>query len=399
MKKALAVWLSLIFLCAVLFQGCSTGTSNKKVTEGNDKVEDTAGNTGSQNPEEPKESPKEVSFIAAGDDLMHLVVVDDAKVSGDAKYDFTPIYNQVKGMVSEADIAYINQETMLGGTDLGLSDFPRFNTPQELGRDLITVGFDVINHSNNHSLDKGVKGVNNTIAFWRSHPEITMMGVYDSQEDRDRVRVVEKNGIRIAFLTYAYSTNGLPIPKDKPYIVSLIDKKLIAADVERAKKVSDAIIVSMHWGHEYHMEPSPEQRDLAKYLADLGVTMVVGMHPHVLQPVEWVKGKDGNEMLVAFSLGNFVSGQTKLPRLLGGMIRVVIKKDPQGKITLEQPEMIPVVNHYEKGYKRFRIYPLESYTEELAAKHGLNGKSRVITADGFKKLAQSILGDWYKPKN
>ena len=347
--------------------------------------------------EEQKKEPVDISLVAVGDDLMHLEVINDFKKS-DGSYDFTPLYSDIKDEVSSADIAFINQETILGGTKLGLSGYPTFNSPQELGRDLIKVGFNVINHATNHALDKGVKGINNTISFWRSHPEVTMVGIYESQEDRDTIRVVDKKGIKIAFLSYAYGTNGIPIPKGKPYIVNIIDKNLIANDVKRAKELADAVIVSLHWGNEYQEVPSKQQKELASYLADLGVTLIIGHHPHVLEPVEWMKGKDGNNMLVAYSLGNLVSCQNEIPRLVGGMLKLNIEKDVNDRISIKNPEIIPVVTHYERYAKGFRIYKLKDYTDSLAKAHGLNRLGKHVTVQAFKNEASAVLKSWYNLK-
>lgn len=330
-----------------------------------------------------------VSIVAVGDNLLHLDIIKNAQIKDG--YDFKPIYENIKDTVSKADIAMINQETILGGTKLGCSGYPTFNSPQEVGRDLVDIGFDVINHANNHSLDKGIKGINNTLEFWRNYPDTIITGIYESNEDRQKVRVIDKNGVKVAFLSYTYATNGIPVPKDKPYCVSLIDKTLISRDVEEAKKVADAIVVSMHWGYEYNANPSKEQKELAKYLADIGVTLVVGHHPHVLQPAEFIKGKDGNDTLVVYSLGNLISCQNKVPRLLGGLLNVTIEKDKDGIISIKEPSIVPLVTHYDKNRRGFKVYPINKYTKELANKHGISKYDKVLKLEELNKIAAPVL--------
>lgn len=343
-----------------------------------------------------QEIVRRVTLAAAGDNLMHLEIIKDAMKPDKSGYDFTPIYQGIKDIISGADISFINQETILGGEELSLSGYPTFNSPQEVGRDLIKVGFDVVNHATNHALDRGVKGIDNTLKFWNSHPEITVTGIYENQQDRDRIRVVDRNGIKIAFLSYTYGTNGIPVPKDKPYIVNLIDKGLISRDVKKAKEEADAVVVSMHWGNEYQQTPSKEQKELASFMADLGVTLIIGHHPHVLQPMEWVKGSNGNSTLVAYSLGNLVSCQNEIPRLLGGILKVTIEKGSNGNVCLKDPEIVPVVTHYERYAKGFRVYPLSEYTDELARNHGLNRFGKNVTVAAFKNIVSSVLKGWVK---
>ncbi|MBM6800520.1 CapA family protein, partial [Coprobacillus cateniformis] len=203
-------------------------------------------------------------------------------------------------------------------------------------------------------------------------------GLYESQEKRDDITVVEQNGIKIALLSYNQLTNGHKMPNS--YCMNLFDEDVIKKDVENAKEISDFVVVSCHWGNEYDTEPDAFQKKYAKLFADLGVDVILGTHSHTLQPVEWVEGKDGHKTLVAYSLGNFVSGMMEEETQLEGMISFDLKKE-DNRCSIENVVLTPLVNHYEitnlkDAYgtrQNFTVYRLKDYTEELAKKHGLNG--------------------------
>lgn len=184
--------------------------------------------------------------------------------------------------IQNADVAFINQESPIGGEALGISGYPNFNSPFEIGDNLVSLGFDVIIRRQSYA-GKGAKGVTATLEFWKKYPQIAVLGINASQEERDTTRIVERNGIKLAFLSYTYGTNGYKTPSGQEYLVNRFDKAAMKADVERAKKEADAVVVSMHWGVEYSTTTSSEQHTYAQYLADLGVDLVIGTHPHVIQ--------------------------------------------------------------------------------------------------------------------
>ena len=274
-----------------------------------------------------------IDLVAVGDNLIHMPIVRSSKLA-DGSYNFKPIYSEIENTVEKADISFLNQETILGGTELGISGYPQFNSPHELGQDMVELGFDVINHATNHSLDKGEKGILSALKFWENYQDVKLIGIYNNQEARDNISVVEKNGIKLAFLAYTYSTNGIPVPSGKPYLVNIINKELIQKDIENAKTKADAVIVSMHWGIEYQTTPSDIQKELAKFMADAGVLVIIGHHPHVLQPAEIVESNSGQKTLVAYSLGNFVSSQVGMSKLIGGLLKTTITKDTNNNKSL-----------------------------------------------------------------
>jgi len=334
-----------------------------------------------------------VKILALGDDLLHVPIITAAKTNDDRVYDFKPIYEKIKDKIVKADISFINQETVAGGPQYGVSGYPAFNSPFEIERDISDLGFDVVNQASNHSLDK-TGAMESALNNWTKYTNVTVIGAARSQEERDKVRIVKSKGVKIAFLGYTYGTNGIPLPANKPYIVNLIDKEKIKEDITRAKKETDVIIVSMHWGEEYMHQQSEEQKDLAKFIADQGVTLIIGHHPHVIQPVEKLTGINGNETTVVYSLGNMISCQDSVDKLLGGMLEVNLLKDKDGKVKLENVKVTPIVTYYEIGLKNFKIVPINEYTGEMTLKHSIASMRDVSSIEKMKEISKSVLGDY-----
>jgi poly-gamma-glutamate synthesis protein (capsule biosynthesis protein) len=331
--------------------------------------------------------PDFLTLVAAGDNLFHDVMIRPPPEN--ESYHFEPIYSLIKPYIEPADIAFINQETLLAGEDFGFSGYPRFNTPRELGDALISTGFDVVNHATNHIMDKGERAVFATMDYWDTRPEAAYLGIHRSPEHRNRQVIIEKNHIRVGFLSYTMETNGLPVPRDKPYLVSLGNTAVMAEEIDRLRPNCDFLVVSMHWGVEYEHSPNTQQTEMGKFLAEHKVDLVIGHHPHVIQPFLSVPRPDGGTMLCFYSLGNFVSAQIRSPTLLGGLMYVRIKKI-ESTLTVEKAGIIPVVTHYERGFTGFKIHPLMDYTEDLAKLHGSRPSGSEFTALSFKNLAQSI---------
>lgn len=309
-----------------------------------------------------------VTFLAVGDNIGHLRVIEYADANSgeadDGLYDFTPIYTYVEDYIQEADIAYVNQETIIGGDDLGISGYPIFNSPEQLAYDLATVGFDVVNGCTNHTFDKGIEALENSIQTFNQIPSILYVGVYDSEEAANTVQTLEVNGITFSFLSYTTMSNVTSLPND--YCFKFFDEETIREDVANAKEVSDVIIVSAHWGTEGTSELNTDQITYAQLFADLEVDVVIGHHPHVIQSIEWVTGENGNETLVAYSLGNFTSTMDSIESQLEGMLTFeFIKTDDN--ITVDNVALTPLVNHFDGDV--VNIYPLSEYTDELNAEH------------------------------
>ena len=302
----------------------------------------------------------EATMVAVGDILLHETVYNDFSID-EKTFDFSPLLEDVKPYIEPADFAFANQETNIGGVELGLSAYPNFNSPYEIARDLINIGFNMFARSNNHTLDKGEAGVLAAQKNWETFEGVITAGSTDSLEKRNQIPVIEQNGIKVALLSYSYGFNGYKVPEDKPYLANEFDYDQVASDIEKAKSVADVITVSMHWGVEYSSVPSQTQIEQAQWLADQGVHIILGTHPHVLQPMDRLVGKNGNETIVAYSLGNFISGQIGLERLVGGIMKLDIKKTTIGdqvEIEISQPQFMPTYNYPEGSASDYKLVPL-----------------------------------------
>lgn len=325
----------------------------------------------------------EASLIAVGDYLIHSSVYKDAnRLANGNGYDFKPMISDIKEIVSNYDIAYYNQETILGGTELGLSDYPTFNSPYEAGDAMLDAGFNLVSLATNHTMDSGKKAVENSCKYWQSKENVLTAGSYCSEEERNKINIKEINNIKYTMLNYTYGTNGMPVPND--YLVNVwptdIDninnpekdtkyqayKKQVKEDIDKVKDKVDFLIVAMHWGVEYTHEPTAYEKDMASYLASLGVNLIIGTHPHVIQPVTWI-----DDTLVIYSLGNFISAQyqnkstcTNYKCTTELMTSLKIEKDikdNQTSIKITNVENELLYNYYNQStWRNFKIIPFSN---------------------------------------
>jgi poly-gamma-glutamate synthesis protein (capsule biosynthesis protein) len=309
---------------------------------------------------------KSVRIGAFGDMLIHSRVYNDAKVEGG--YDFTPMVEGVMPYLDRYELLTANQETMIGGVRHGLSTYPQFNSPKEVGDALKNMGVDLVTLANNHTLDRGEAVIQSALAHW-DQLEIPYVGSYKDEADEDKLRVIEKNGIRFAFLGYTYGTNGIPVPSGKEHLVSLIDEERMLRDVEAAREQADVVVMHLHFGQEYQRTPNDEQQRLAKRMIDHGVDIIFGHHPHVLQPAEWLEREDGTRGFVIYSLGNFLSGQDELYSQIGGIVNVTVEKTGDN-IQLKKPEMLLTYVHFNQTVPRqYRVHPLADVTDDMLSNH------------------------------
>lgn len=332
-----------------------------------------------------------VSLVAVGDNLIHDTIIN-AGLKADGSYNFDNLYSNVKDTIKSADIAVINQETILGGSEFEYSGYPMFNTPWEVGEAAINAGFDVFLNATNHTMDKGSKGIMSAIQFYSKHPEVTYVGINKDSAEYNAIKVVEKNGIKIAMLNYTFGLNGIEVPQDKPWIVNLLEQKdKMLSDITAAKQQADVVMVFPHWGTEYSQDISVAQEELTTFFSENGVDIVIGTHPHVIEPIKEIKRPDGKNMLVYYSLGNFISHQNNMERMLGGMADLVITKT--GTEVTFTGKVKPTVTQVEKksdGGWEFGVYLLSDYTEDLAKAH----RESSVSLESLNELSNKIFGEY-----
>ena len=312
-----------------------------------------------------------LTFVAVGDNLFHDSLIRSS-LTASGVYDFSPIYTEIKPIIENADLAFINQETVMAGTSFGYSGYPLFNTPQSLARTIADTGFDIVNLANNHAMDMGRAGLHNTIDLFETIPGITVIGV---RKEGPSARIIVKNNIVLGFLAYTFSLNGIPLPADNPNLVSVINRERMSKEINELRPFVDFLIVSMHWGAEYLLQPDADQTNLARFLAEHNVDLIIGHHPHVLQKVETITLEDGRKTLCYYSLGNFASHQRQRERIIGGMLALTFSKTESNlnplELSISDSGLIPVITHYDNSFRNTKVYPLWAYTEELLEEHGL----------------------------
>ncbi|MBO8162230.1 MAG: CapA family protein [Brevibacillus sp.] len=322
--------------------------------------------TADSSPSEETAPPKEqrVTLMAVGDIMVHQEQLEAAWDPESESYQFDPFFSEVKPVLKEADLVIGNLETTLAGGDLRFTGYPQFNSPQSLAESLKKAGFTAVTTANNHALDRREIGVLRTLEHLRQ-AGLAHTGTFRSQEERDQPLLLEHNGIQVALLAYTYGTNGIPLPKDKPYLVNLIQPELIAQDIAKARQQgADLITVSLHFGNEYQRLPNEEQRKLVDQCFEYGADLIIGHHPHVLQPYEWrtLTDESGRTRrgLVVYSLGNFISAQRGDYKDVGAIFAVTLLKRGEGDAVLEEAELIPTYVHYYRsnGKRHYVIYPL-----------------------------------------
>ncbi len=341
----------------------------------------------------------EIDIMMIGDILAHEGVYNSG-LQDDGTYNFDHLFKNISSDIKAADVSIVNQEAILGGTELGLSGYPNFNSPYEIGDAEVKAGFNVILHATNHTLDKGLRGVENCMNFWKTkHPETAVLGINETEEDYNNIYVYNKDGFKIAILNYTYGTNGIPLPESKPYVVNMLDEDKITEDVTKAKQLADMVVVCPHWGTEYVYKPDSNQVYWTNLFMRLGVDVVLGGHPHVMEPVEVLTDDTtGHQMLVYYSLGNFVSNQDKKPRMLGGMAKVsLVKKGTDNSCYIKDYSYTPIVTQKLFGQGLITAYKLYDYTEDLAAANAIRNDSgnADFSLSYCQELCKLVFGDAY----
>ena len=325
---------------------------------------------------------KEASLVMVGDALIHGAVYQDAQQS-DGSYDFKPMIARIKPLVANFDLRYYNQETILGGASLGYSNYPRFNSPQEVGDAFLDAGFNLVSLATNHTMDKGEQGVINSVNYWKDKPAVTA-GSYLSFEERDEEKIYEINGIKYAFFSYTTWTNGLETPTGKEYLNNVYSDELAKKNIEAVRDKVDVVIVAMHWGIEYSLGISSDQERIANYLSSLGVDIIIGAHPHVVEPIAYI-----GKTLVIYSLGNFISAQEGVERLTGLLASVKIRKVTNRGITtiaLDSLKAELLYTYYNGAIRNFEVYPYTQLSNAVLPNY-------LTYYQRYKGVVQEFLGD------
>lgn len=330
------------------------------------------------------------SMVMVGDALIHGTVYGTAhRLANYNGYDFKPMLKHIKERIKDYDLAYYNQETILGGTELGLSTYPLFNSPYEVGDAFIDAGFNLVSLATNHTIDKGERGVLNSRNYWNQQADVLAAGSYSSFEERDKVVIKEVNGIKYAFLSYTTYTNGLIVPTGKEYLVNVYDEDLIKEEITRYRDQVDLLMVAMHWGTEYMTYPTNEQKEISEYLASLGVDLIIGCHPHVIEPIEYI-----DDTLVIYSLGNFISSQIGVERLTGLMLSLNIKKEEYHGKTIISFEDIEGTLIYTDRNNGYIVYPYDMLTDNILNNYETYYEKykKVVTAYSDQVTVKSLEG-------
>ncbi|TVT28825.1 CapA family protein [Salinicoccus cyprini] len=314
---------------------------------------------------------KSFSFAAAGDVLIHDHLYED--VATESGYDFISRVDEVAPYLQNQDLVFLNQETPIGGEELRLSGYPAFNAPLETADLLEYLNADIVSLANNHTLDRSTRGVEKTTEILQEKG-IEYVGANASAEDAARERVVEVNGVTVGFLAYTYGTNGIPVPQGQDYLVNFIDMPTIVSDMEALRDEVDLLVVSMHQGVEYAPYPREDHVVQFEQIAEAGADIILGHHPHVLQPVDIYEREDGGETVIAYSLANFFSAQQDLDTKLGGIIEFDINhRAGGGGTTVEDVRFMPTYVHSNE-YTDFELVPLAD-----AAAYGLEDADAVYS--------------------
>lgn len=378
-----------LILCFVVFSDKFFNKEQKEKIEENNTELVEEGDVEEPIVEEDPIDEYSLSLIMGGDALIHSAVYVDAEV-GKNKYDFNGMLEYIKPIVSSYDLAYYNQETILGGTEIGLSHYPRFNSPYEVGDAFINAGFNVVSLANNHTLDRGSQAIINSRKYWNSK-DVMVNGSATSEEERNNIDIREKNGITYALLSYTTTTNGLT--RSNNYYVNWYDENIVKTDIENIRDKVDFLMVAMHWGTEYNTGVTSKQKQIAKYLASLDVDLVIGAHPHVIEPAEYI-----DDTFVIYSLGNIISAQRTDEQLSGLFMSVTVDKVIDNKtgitnVSVNNPTAQFIYTYSKRtssgGRYDFKLYPYSMLNDKLFSNYKAmyeKLKNRMISLDSSIKV-------------
>ena len=373
-----------LMLIALLFVGGCQGESDQRTdTSAPSKDDETMYTLVDLTPK-----TRSLSIVALGDHLIHGAVYKAAYDPTMDTYDFSKMYASICPLIKDYDIRYINFETLMAGEAYGYSGYPTFNGPSQGIDDLVECGFNWMSLSSNHSFDKGEQALLDEYHYFDRFDHVITTGVHDSFDDQSTYMVQTINGIDVGFLGYTYGLNGFILPQGKEYLVDLIDPARIENDLTNLSLISDIQLVSIHWGNEYATSPNEDQIRLANAMVGWGADVIIGAHPHVIQPYEWIKADNGNQGVVFYSLGNFLSAQDQPDPMLEAMACIELTMDTENStITFDSIEAKPLINWIDHDFSDFRVIPFDEYDQDHVDSHEL-------TLNGLDVSRQYYIALW-----
>ena len=361
--------------------------------------------------EEPAFEEYDIKLMMVGDNLLHPAIIKTG-IQEDGSLDYEFLFKDIEEYLELADIKMINQETILGGNDLGFSGYPYFNSPTEIGDSIAESGFNVVLHASNHAADMGLEGIINCASFWEKYPEVLMTGIYKDRDQEHEIPLLTIKDVTFAILNYTYGPNMETLPGPIQGHLDMLcnwDENTgridfttlhpdVLTDIENASKIADVVIVCPHWGTEYTTQASSYQKEFAQQMTQAGADLILGTHPHSIQPVEWIESENGNRALCYYSLGNYVSTQNKEISMLGAMAWITFRVKEDG-ITIWEANtgVVPLVCHYRRqGLRHENVYLLEDYTQELADAHGIHTYAPEIRLrmEDLQRWSDETFGYW-----
>ena len=363
----------------------------------NNSAETTLSN---KNTKQDTAEPITFTLTSLGDTLCHNTQYWDAYNSKIDEYDFSYVYEDIKNYTLSSDITIGSLETTFAGKEKGYSNYPTFNTPDSLATALKDIGVDVVSLAGNHALDYGYTGLCRTIDVF-NNIGLSHLGTYKTAEDQEKILIKDVKGVKIAFINYTYGTNGIPLPSGKDFCVNLIDKDFIKKQINQAKEQNvDMIVACMHWGTEYRTTANSEQKDLANFLFENGVDVILGNHPHVLEPMEkkTITLQDGTtkDVFVVYALGNFTADQRDEITRDSAILNLTITKNSDGKISIDKVNYVPIYMYKNTNVSthKFKILDIEKTIKDY--EEGKNTSINSTVYNNLKKQLEkikSILGD------
>jgi len=334
---------------------------------------------------EPPPVSSNITLTATGDCLMHNTQIWSGE-QPNGTYNFDFFFTEVADLIQAGDYCSMCFEAPMAGSETGYTNYPRFNCPDDIADTFKKAGFDLIVTANNHAFDRGYQGAMRTLDVLHN-AGLDTIGTYSSEKESKEFLIKEENGTRVGYLAYSYGTNGLPVPSEHRYCFKFLDKEVILSDISELRPQVDILFLILHWGTEYMPEPEPEQADTAHEFLEAGVDVILGSHPHVIQPMEIIRINDQDKMVI-YSMGNFISDQHGIERNSGIILNMEFSKDIDTEETrLVKVTYTPTYSHsyYENGKRKFRVVAVEESIKKI-----MEGQEPYLNHDDIPILEQIL---------